>query len=547
MDAGAAVRFVANVTQFDPNDPTTSTWDFGDGTTGAGSPVDHPFAAPGIYVVTLKVRGALGLVSTATTTVTVRAPSFTGGPEQLLPVVLDTSGAGGTHYTTELTLGSKAGAPVTVLLQYTASAGSGSGYASVTLAAGELRIIPDAIEFLRTRSLAIPKDGSAQIGTLRALFQGASSSSDVFIGGRTSTPGGGGTFGLFYTAAATSTTTATVFGLQQNAAQRSNLAFVNAGPDPITLRAAIQGPNGETLSSPADQTLPGYGWTQLNQPLLGQASSGRAVITRVSGASPFSAYGVLNDAVTSDGSFVPAEVPGDATGADRLIPIVLAAAGYQSELTLTNFTSQLLPVTLVYTGSPALSSAGSGTAALTLAAGEQRIQPDAMAFLRSLGLAIPTTGSVGGALLVKAPAGTPASSLAAGARTFTSAAGGGTFGVFYPGLTLGESATALAYVDGLQQNDVQRSNLAVVNRGDADDSVTLRVTYYGPDGTALPSPDSVALAPGEWRQFNGPLASRGASAGTAKIERLSGSSRWAAYGVLNDQHNSDGSYIPMTR
>jgi hypothetical protein len=137
VDAGATVRFVANVTQLDPNDPTTSTWDFGDGTTGAGSPVDHPFAAPGTYVVTLKVRDALGLVSTATTTVTVHAPAFTGGPEQLLPVVLDTPGAGGTHYTTELTLGSKAAVPVTALLQYTASAGAGSGYARVTLAPGE--------------------------------------------------------------------------------------------------------------------------------------------------------------------------------------------------------------------------------------------------------------------------------------------------------------------------------------------------------------------------------------------------------------------------
>jgi hypothetical protein len=547
VDAGAAVRFVANVTQLDPNDPTTSTWDFGDGTTGAGSPVDHPFAAPGTYVVTLKVRDALGVVSTATTTVTVHAPAFTGGPEQLLPVVLDTPGAGGTHYTTELTLGSKAVAPVTVLLQYTASSGSGSGYASVTLAAGELRIIPDAIAFLRTRSLAIPKDGSAQIGTLRALFQGASSSSDVFIGGRTSTPGAGGTFGLFYTAAATSTTTATVFGLQQNAAQRSNLALVNAGPDPITLRVQLQGPNGETLSSPVDQTLTGYGWTQINQPLLGQASSGRAVITRVSGTSPFSAYGVLNDAVTSDGSFVPPQVPGDATGADRLIPIVLTTAGYQSELTLTNFTSQPMALTLVYTGSPQLSAAGSGSVPLTLQPGEQKILPDSMTFLRNLGLPIPTSSSLGGSLLVKAPAGTPASLLAAGARTFTNAAGGGTFGVFYQGLTLGESATALAYVNGLQQNDVQRSNLAAVNRGDAGDTITLKVTFYGPDGAALPNPETPTLAPGEWKQFNQPLGGRGATAGYAKIERLSGSSLWAAYGVLNDQHNSDGSYISMSR
>ena len=546
VDAGTAVHFVANAPVLDPNDPATVTWDFGDGTTGAGTPADHIYALPGTYVVTLRVRDSLGFLSTSTLTVTVTTPSFEGGTTLLLPVVLDTKGAGGTHYTTELTLGSKAAVPVTVLLQYTASAGAGSGYARITLAEGELRVIPDMIAFLRSNALAIPNDGSAQIGTLRVLFQGVSSPSDVFVGGRTSTPGAGGTFGLFYTAAQTSTTTATVFGLQQNAAQRSNLALVNAGPDPVILRVVLQGPNGEALSSPADQTLASFGWTQLDQPLLGQATSGRAVITRVSGASPFSAYGVLNDAVTSDGSFVPPQVPGDATGADRLIPIVLTTAGYQSELTLTNFTSQPMALTLVYTGSPQVSAAGSGIVPLTLQPGEQKILPDSMTFLRNLGLPIPI-GSVGGSLLVKAPNGTPASSLAAGARTFTNAAGGGTFGLFYPGLTLGESATALATVNGLQQNDGQRSNLAIVNRGDASDTIALRVTYYGADGAALLNPDTATLAPGEWRQFNGPLASRGATVGFAKIERLSGSSRWAAYGILNDQHNSDGSYIPMSR
>src|ERR1019366_6438925 len=446
VDAGGTVRFVANVTQLDPNDATTTAWDFGDGETGTGSPVSHVYAAPGTYVVTLKVRDARGLVSSATLTLTVHAPAFTGGPEQLLPVVLDTAGAGGTHYTTELTLGSKAGAAVTVLLQYTASSGSGSGYASVSLAPGELRVIPDAIAFLRARNLAIPNDGTAQVGTLRVLFQGASSATDVFVGGRTSTPGAGGTFGLFYTAARTSATTATVFGLQQNDAQRSNLALVNAGPDPITLRVQLQGPNGEDLGTLDDQTLPGWGWVQLDRVLEGKAASGRAVVTRVSGTGPFTVYGVLNDAVTSDGSFVPPQVPGDASGADRLIPLVLAAAGYPRELTLTNFTNQPLALTLTYTGSPQLSAAGSGSVPLTLQPGEQRIQADAMGFLRNLGLPIPTPGPVGGALLVKAPAGTPASSLAAGARTFTNAAGGGTFGLFYPGLTLGESAASLAYV-----------------------------------------------------------------------------------------------------
>ena len=546
VDAGTTVHFVANITELDPNDPVTVAWDFGDGTTGTGTPSDHTYTQPGTYVVTLRVRDGLGFVSTSTLTVTVTAPSFAGGTALLLPVVLDTPGAGGTHYTTELTLGSRAAAPLAVVLQYTASVGSGSGYAGVTLAAGQQIVIPDAIVFLRAQGLPIPNDGSAQIGTLNAFFPGVSSPGDVFVGGRTSTPGAGGTFGLFYTASRTTTTAATVFGLQQNATQRANLALVNASPGPVTLRVQLQGASGEDLGTLPDQALPGWGWTQLNAVLAGQATSGRAVVTLVSGAGPFTAYGVLNDAITSDGSFVPPLIPGDATGADRLVPIVLAAAGYESELTLTNFTNQPMALTLAYTGSPQLSAAGSGTVTLTLAPGEQRIESDAMAFLRGLGLAIPATGDVGGALLVEAPAGTPASSLAVGARTFTNAAGGGTFGLFYPGVTMGESATALAYVDGLQQNGVQRSNLAIVNRGDAGDAITLKVTYYGPDGAPLASPDTAALAPGEWRQFNGPLASRGATAGRAKVERLSGNSHFVAYGVLNDQHNSDGSYIPMS-
>ena len=39
-----------------------------------------------------------------------------------------------------------------------------------------------------------------------------------------------------------------------------------------------------------------------------------------------------------------------------------------------------------------------------------------------------------------------------------------------------------------------------------------------------------------------PAPSLGPAAATSK---LSGSSRFATYGVLNDQTNSDGSYIPM--
>ena len=45
-----------------------------------------------------------------------------------------------------------------------------------------------------------------------------------------------------------------------------------------------------------------------------------------------------------------------------------------------------------------------------------------------------------------------------------------------------------------------------------------------------------------WRKT---LATRGVSQGFARVRRVSGSDQFLAYGVLNDQLNDDGSYVPM--
>ena len=547
VEAGVPVSFRATGSDPDAGDTVTFSWSFGDGASASGSAVDHPFALPGTYTVTLTGTDTHGATGAATRTVVVRAPTLSGA-SLLLPVVLETAGSSGSFYTTEVTLASRLPQPVEVLLTYTAAAGSGTGFARLTLAPGEQRILPGVVSWLRGRGLAIPLAVSA-IGTLQATFSGASSTDGLFAGGRTFTSdpsGGAGTFGLFYLAATPSTSTATLFGLQQNASQRSNVALVNAGSEPVVLRTQLVGPAGQDLGS-VDTPLGAFGWSQLNAPLSGKGvSSGRAIVTRLSGGSPFFAYGVLNDAITSDGSYIPPLLPGDSSPADRLVPIVLSASGYRTELTLANLTASSLPLALVYTAAPQLNASGSGAGTVTLAPFEQRIEGDAMAFLRSLGIPIPASGNVGGSVTVRA-AGGSASSLAAGARTFVGAAGGGTFGLFYPGITLAESASSVASVQGLQQNSAQRSNLAVVNRGDAGDTVTLRVTWYGPDGAQAGAAETKSLAPGEWAQFNQPLATRGVEAGSARVEKLSGASRFVAYGVLNDQTNSDGSYIPMSR
>ena len=85
-----------------------------------------------------------------------------------------------------------------------------------------------------------------------------------------------------------------------------------------------------------------------------------------------------------------------------------------------------------------------------------------------------------------------------------------------------------------------------MNRGDAGDSISVLVTFYGGSGNVLGTA-ARTLAPGEWTQLNRPLADFGATAGYARVEKTSGTSRFVAYGVLNDNVTSDGSYVPMSR
>ncbi len=551
VEAGVPVAFAGAGTDPDGN-PITFSWTFGDGTGASGAvPAAHPYARPGAYTAVLTVADPAGASASASLSVTVTSP-IVSGASLVVPVVLESAGLSGAFYTSEITLVSRSSSPTDVLLRYTASVGEGTGFARITLGPGEQRTIPNFILWLRGQNLPIPGDGSPQVGTLVATFGGAAGPPVVFAAARTSTidpSGGPGSFGLFYTAAVPSTSTVTLFGLQENEFQRSNVAVVNAGSDPVTLRVALQGPAGEDLGTLPDQPLGPWGWTQLNQPLAGKATSGRAVVTLVSGSGPFTAYAVLNDTVTSDGSFLPPIVPGDSSGADRLVPIVLDVQGetarYQTELTLTNFSSSPLPLTIAYRAATGFGT-GSGSATLTLSPGEQRIVPDAIAFLRGSLPIEPEPLNVAGSLLVKTPSGTPASALAAGARTFVPLSPSGTFGLFYTGLTLGESASFAAWVYGLQENDSQRSNLAIVNRGDTGDTVTLEVTWFSSSGAQLGIVHQT-LAPGEWFQFNRPLQALEVTSGYASVELVSGTSRFAAYGVLNDNVTSDGSYVPMSR
>jgi PKD repeat protein len=72
-----------SVTGSDANqDALTTTWNFGDGTTGSGASTSHAYAAPGAYTVAATVSDGLAQVqSTSTVTVTAAPPGGTTPPQ----------------------------------------------------------------------------------------------------------------------------------------------------------------------------------------------------------------------------------------------------------------------------------------------------------------------------------------------------------------------------------------------------------------------------------------------------------------------------------
>ena len=134
---------------------------------------------------------------------------------------------------------------------------------------------------------------------------------------RTSTPGpSGGSYGVAYAAVPEgggSRAPALVTGLVSSTAARSNLAVVHTrggSEAPLTLQVVLyDATTGQAVGDTLTATLnPGdwYQWSNVLQKANVPAgtTAAYAVVTRTSGDDTFLAYGVLNDAITSDGSWL---------------------------------------------------------------------------------------------------------------------------------------------------------------------------------------------------------------------------------------------------
>jgi hypothetical protein len=237
---------------------------------------------------------------------------------------------------------------------------------------------------------------------------------------------------------------------------------------------------------------------------------------------------------------------GAASPSTLTVPIVLSSAGlggsvFTSELTLTNRGTTDAQISYSYT--PAFGgTAGSPTD--TLPAGRQRVIPDAIAYLEGLGLANPGSG---GTLRITLSNLSASDAASATVRTTTSVSNGRA-GLAYAGLPPSKLLSSPVYLCGLRQNATDRSNVAALNAGaSGDGDITLRLTVFSGDPATAQSktlPD-ITLPPGGFSQISGILASNGLSLsnGYVKVERVAGTAPYYAYGVINDQTTSDGSFV----
>ena len=498
--------------------------------------------------------------------------SATQGParsELLVPVVLDVTGVGGARFVSELTLTNRGTTAVRLEATYTAATGmfpgaGGSGTVVDALAAGEQRVIPDVLSWLRlTKGLPIPA-GPGQAGTLRLVFEGLSLPGLASARVRTTAAACGGAAGLSYaawTAGQTSTTNLQLFGLRSNAAERTNLAVVNAGTEgTVTLKVVLRSGNGQSVYEVPSSLLPPLApgeWWQVNDANLLRAagfSDATAMVSRLAGTAPFGAYAVFNDNLSNDGSYVPA-FPSGFDGEALVLPVVVETSAFESELVLYNPAMVPVRVSLTYVESLASPKGAIGTVTVDLGPGQQRILPRILDTLRSLGLPIGARGaaSYAGTLSVvfTPPAGGPIPGLA-GAKTGAAGtgdcAGKGSFGLFYTAIPASSGAVVEAFVDGLQQTATTRSNLALFNPSSVNPVTVSYEVRDGATGAAALTSAPVELPPLGWAQVDRVLLGAAVTDGFVRVRRVSPGGAFSAYGVLNDgaspgARTGDGSYV----
>lgn len=492
--------------------------------------------------------------------------------EYFVPFVGRVSGQGLAIYTSEMALTNRSDVNSNVRIDYTPSLGTGKGTVFEAVGAGRQIVIPDVIAYLRGKGLDIAASGDAA-GTLRVTFGGVYTyNAAVTLRTTTAVPPGSahpvGRAGLAYLGVPRERTLldpAWLLGLRRSASDRSNVALQHAGADGdgnIRIRATWYSSAGVAGGTPVERTLSPGGWTQFDvNTLEPTATEGYVKVELVSGRTPWYAYGIVNDEKTGDGSFVAPITDKVIRAQESLIlPVAVEAGPYATEIILDNITTVDKTVRLRWVAD---NLAGQSTSIqYPLPAGRQLTIPDWVQALRNAGdPAVPVKGTkLTGAIFVSVPTGTvsgvsisarvlnPAAAPAAGkASTY------GDYGVHYPATSNTCQVTQASWLGGLRQDAENRTNLAIVNTGEADSTPsTYRVELFdGDQGTKAGEMFVTQLPYEHFIQVDRVMTQIAPAVknGYIRVTVVAGPNPFITYAVVNDgsapgQRSGDGAYIP---
>ncbi len=486
-----------------------------------------------------------------------------------LPAFVSGAGANGAEYTTEMAIANRGAATAVIETSY--RTGSTSNRAGAALEGTRQLHLPSTIDDQpygpSYQRLGLPFGGPPSGSSLRLHGIGLSGPSDLVglvrvvsrVGGA---PERGGVAFPLPRYEETFAGTAVVGWLLETASDRSNLALVNVEESgDVTLRVTVVSTDPAHPGSTAlhEVTLGPGVFKQLDRVLtlsgLG-ATSGFARIERIAGSGRFYAYGVVNDNGTSDGSFIPALAAGMLTGETTLVvPAVVEAGSFTTEVIVTNTSATTKKVRLEYVADAIATADHAARLTLDVAPGQGVDLDRFVDALRTLGApGVGPTGSIfSGALFVTAEGGGAEGldGLYVGART-SSAAARGRYGVFTQAVPLSKAATSVAWLHGLKQDGVDRTNVALVNAGAEADVFRIEV-FDGTTGLLAATVSDVRVEARGWKQLGRILAEKapGVTNAYAKVTRVSGASPFLAYAVINDGEGpglgtGDGSYVPMS-
>jgi PKD repeat protein len=434
--------------------PSQWQWQFGDGRSSSDRNPSHRFAAPGVYTVSLTVvRGS----STSTRTKLIRV-----GPEQefdtLVPVAVQTAGAGGTDWRTEMSLFNSGEAPLVARITFLPSAGGAPLERQITLA---------PMETIRYESALPELFGLAQGvgGLLIESSSGTGTASPLRIASRTYTTSASGTYGQSVPGLETLPRVSHIAGIESSSSFRTNLGFVNQAVNDAAAELTLYAADGRELGR-ATVVLGGHSFQQFAAAALFPqlaSSDFRGLSLSVTADRPnaIAAYASVIDNISQDPVLLPATA---AAPANQLLPGAARIAGaagtfWRTDATLFNAEETPMIVTIGRRGSSVRREATIDPhASLAIADLLQWLEPGTTQ-------ATVTIDAIG-------PSGPIVS-----ARTYTTRSDGGTFGQSIAAQNP-DRWQAKAILTGLRFDGGFRTNIGFVNGAETATEIEIQL-YAG--------------------------------------------------------------------